>query len=60
MGNTVTDTVSVASKKLTRVALAGVAETNGANAAAKVSAAIPARAFKEMSAMIFLRRLCGK
>jgi hypothetical protein len=32
------------------------AETNGA-AAAKVSAAIPARAFEGMSPMIFLRRL---
>jgi hypothetical protein len=30
---------------------------DGATAAAEVSAAIPARAFKGMSAMIFLRRL---
>jgi hypothetical protein len=37
--------------------VAGAGETNGATAAAKVSAAIPARTFKEMSAMIFLRRL---
>jgi hypothetical protein len=35
----------------------GVAETNGAIPAAKVSAAIPDRAFKGMSAMVFLRRL---
>jgi hypothetical protein len=39
------------------VALAAVAETNGTTAAAKVSAAIPDRAFKGMSAMTFLRRL---
>jgi hypothetical protein len=35
-----------------------VAKTNGATAAAKVSAGIPAHAFKGMSAMIFPRRLC--
>jgi fatty-acid desaturase len=39
------------------IALTGVAKTNGANVAAKVSTAIPVRAFKEMSAMIFLHRL---
>jgi hypothetical protein len=38
------------------IALAWVAKTNGATAAAKVSAPIPARAFKGVSAMIFLRR----
>jgi hypothetical protein len=37
------------------IALAGIAKTNGATAAANVSAAIPARVFKEMIAMIFLR-----
>jgi hypothetical protein len=38
------------------IALTGVAKTNGANVAAKVSAAIPVRAFKGMSAMIFPHR----
>jgi hypothetical protein len=34
-----------------------VAKTNGATAAAKVSAGIPARAFNGMGATIYLRRL---
>src|SRR5262249_13544602 len=40
-------------------ALAEIAGANGTIAAANVSAAIPARVFERMSAMIFLRRLCG-
>jgi hypothetical protein len=56
-GVTNTDTISVKSSKRTMVALAAVAETNGTTAAAKVSAAIPDRTFKGMSAMTFLRRL---
>jgi hypothetical protein len=39
------------------IALAGDAKTNGTTAAAKVSAAIPVRAFNGLSVMIFLRRL---
>jgi hypothetical protein len=39
------------------IALAGIAKTNRATAAANVSAAIPAHAFERMSAMIFLPRL---
>jgi hypothetical protein len=45
-----------------KLALAGVAETNGAAAAAKMSAAIPVRVFEAMSAssaITFLRRLSG-
>ena len=38
------------------IALAGVAKTNDTTAAANVSAAIPARIFEKVSAMIFLRR----
>src|SRR6516162_9391289 len=38
------------------IALAGNAKTNGTTAAAKVSAAIPVRAFNGLSVMIFLRR----
>ena len=41
-------------------ALAEIAGANGTIAAANVSAAIPARVFERMSAMIFLRRLCGR
>jgi hypothetical protein len=40
-----------------RFALAGDAKTNGTTGAAKVSAAIPARAFNGLSVMIFLRRM---
>jgi hypothetical protein len=39
------------------IALAGDAKTNGTTAAAKVSAAIPVRAFNGLSVMIFLRRV---
>src|SRR5262249_809037 len=39
------------------IAWAGDAKTNGTTAAAKVSAAIPVRAFNGLSVMIFLRRL---
>ena len=39
------------------IALAGDAKTNGTTAAAKVSAAIPVRAFNGLSVMIFLRRM---
>jgi hypothetical protein len=37
------------------IALAGDAKTNGTTAAAKVSAAVPVRAFNGLSVMIFLR-----
>jgi hypothetical protein len=37
------------------IALTGVAKPNGANVAAKVSATIPVRVVKGVSAMIFLR-----
>jgi hypothetical protein len=43
--------------QLVHLFASAVAETNGTIAAAKVSAATPARAFKGMNAMIFLRRL---
>src|SRR5262245_35603284 len=46
-----------ATDKLHRFCPTGVAKTNGTTAAAKVRAAIPARAFNGMNAMIFLRRL---
>src|SRR5262249_29409380 len=39
------------------IALAGDAKTNATTAAAKVSAAIPVRAFNGLSVMIFLRRM---
>ncbi len=52
-----TNTESDASRNPMLIALAGVAKTNGTTAAAKVSAAIPARPFKGMSAMILPRRL---
>jgi hypothetical protein len=44
-------TVSDASRNSILIALAGVAKTNGTTAAAKVSAAIPVRAFEEMRAL---------